>query len=546
MTPSILKCLEKIIANRISPLIKKYTTDLQGGGKQNESTVEYLFMLQTAIDKNKKHGKDTKLIITDVSKAFDQAWRIGVFGNLAKRNIKGRMLRLIWEINNDLKARIKFDEEQYSQTFEVEDSIRQGSGLSAILYAQHAAKIIEDLEEIDNGIKIGGRVFPAIGWQDDITVIISDREEEERITEILRKSAVKNRITFSEEKCKVLIIGKKHQKKDHEFYTTKLGEVEIKDTKEEKVLGHFFNEENNNIAHINKKETEIINMVAALGLTLQNGTLANAQIQALIIIYKKSILPKLIFGMAAFATTKQEDESFEKIVRQIIRNFANLPISTPKVALYNEFGILPAADQINKMKLMMWHKMNEEKSNEAIKAAVKEQVESQLPWVKQIIKVALKYDIDLTIVKQMSKNKWKNMVTKRIKECIRRQTDQQRNESEKYIATDKIVVGQPKRYMRLERKAATAIMRARSGQLDPTPRKPYWKKKWRCAFCLEKEQSTRHYVLSCKGTQRFFADNDDRKKTWQRLIELEGTEEEIITLGGKMKKIYKHICEQAE
>ena len=138
--------------------------------------------------------------------------------------------------------------------------------------------------------------------------------------------------------------------------------------------------------------------------------------------------------MAAFATTKQEDESFEKIVRQIIRNFANLPISTPKVALYNEFRILPAADQINKMKLMMWHKMNEEKSNEAIKAAVKEQVESQLPWVKQIIKVALKYDIDLTIVKQMSKNKWKNMVTKRIKECLRRQTDQQRNESEKYIA----------------------------------------------------------------------------------------------------------------
>ena len=62
-------------------------------------------------------------------------------------------------------------------------------------------------------------------------------------------------------------------------------------------------------------------------------------------------------------------------------------------------------------------------------------------------------------------------------------------------------------------------------------------------FCLEKEQSTRHYVLSCKRTQRFFA---DRKKTWQRLIELEGAEEEIITLGGKMKKIDKHICEQAE
>ena len=67
------------------------------------------------------------------------------------------MLRLTWEINNDLTAKIKFYEEQYSQIFEVEDSIRQGSGLSAILYAQHAAKIIEDLEEMDIGIKIGGK-----------------------------------------------------------------------------------------------------------------------------------------------------------------------------------------------------------------------------------------------------------------------------------------------------------------------------------------------------------------------------------------------------
>ena len=99
-------------------------------------------------------------------------------------------------------------------------------------------------------------------------------------------------------------------------------------------------------------------MIATLGLTIQNGTLLNAQIQALIIIYNKCILPKLIFGMATFATTKQ-DESLGKIVRQIIRNFGNLPISTPRVRLYNEFGILPAVDQINKMKLMMWHNMNE-------------------------------------------------------------------------------------------------------------------------------------------------------------------------------------------
>ena len=85
-----------------------------------------------------------------------------------------------------------------------------------------------------------------------------------------------------------------------------------------------------------------------------------------------------------------------------------------------------------------------------------------------------------------------------------------------------------------------------AGQLDPTPLKPYWKEKWRCAFCLEKDQSTRHYVLSCKGTQEFFVGKDDRNKTWQTLIDLKGMKEEITSLGGKMKKVYKHICKQED
>ena len=107
-----------------------------------------------------------------MQKDFDQAWRIGVFRNLVSRGITGNILSIIWEINNHLQARIKCDEERYSEEFEVEESIRQGSGLSAILYSQHAVKIIEDLQK-ENGIGTEMKV-PAIGWQDDITAIIND------------------------------------------------------------------------------------------------------------------------------------------------------------------------------------------------------------------------------------------------------------------------------------------------------------------------------------------------------------------------------------
>ena len=102
------------------------------------------------------------------------------------------------------------DEDLYSKYFEVEEAIRQGSGLSAILYAQHAGKIIEELDEEDiNDMAIGEMKVPAIGWQDDITVILNNENTEEEIIKKLEESAERNRIIFSEDKCKTLNIGKK-------------------------------------------------------------------------------------------------------------------------------------------------------------------------------------------------------------------------------------------------------------------------------------------------------------------------------------------------
>ena len=132
LTSTILKLLESIIGARIEPIIRIDCTPLQGGGKKGEAAEEYIFIMQTIIDANKQERKSSKFIITDVEKAFDQAWRIGVFHNLVKRGIKGEILDLLWRLNNNILARIKYDTQMHSEEFEVEESLRQGGGLSAI------------------------------------------------------------------------------------------------------------------------------------------------------------------------------------------------------------------------------------------------------------------------------------------------------------------------------------------------------------------------------------------------------------------------------
>ena len=137
------------------------------------------------------------MLITDVNKAFDQAWRVGVFHNLCERGVTGNILEVMWKINSDIFARIKIDEKNASEPFSVEESIRQGSGLSVICYSQDVAKCVEEIEKTKRGTKIGNIRIPAVAWQDDMTVMIGDKTEEKELTSKLIESTKENRIILS-------------------------------------------------------------------------------------------------------------------------------------------------------------------------------------------------------------------------------------------------------------------------------------------------------------------------------------------------------------
>ena len=59
---------------------------------------------------------------------------LSVFNNLIKRGVQGEILELIWNMNNNARARIKESSIQHSDEFIVEESLKQGVGLSAITW----------------------------------------------------------------------------------------------------------------------------------------------------------------------------------------------------------------------------------------------------------------------------------------------------------------------------------------------------------------------------------------------------------------------------
>ena len=153
-------------------------------------------------------------------------------------------------------------------------------------------------------------------------------------------------------------------------------------------------------------------MVASLGLTVENEIMSSAHMNTMIILYKKCVIPKLLYEMGVFAITKKEEEMKELTARKILRNFGNLPQGTPKIALLNEFGIWPIKDQVTKRKLMTWHRTN---SNRTIKEVVHAQIREELPWSLQMIQIANEMKIDIQEVKHTSKQKWKEIIKGKMK-----------------------------------------------------------------------------------------------------------------------------------
>ena len=543
LTSCIMKVVEKMIGSRIGPLIKDNSTDLQGGGKKGEAVEEYLLAIQTIIDRNKQDGKETKLLITDVAKAFDQAWRIAVFRNLSSRGIRGRILKMIWKMNNNLIARIK-GQDMISGEFEVEGSLRQGGGLSATLYGQHIAKVIEHLEDNEIGGYIGKTRVPAIGWQDDVTGITTTNRELNRMTKLIVEKADENKIYFSEDdKCKLLSINKKKYGKEEEEAVLKLGTIPLKKVVEAKVLGYTFNEEGNNTAHIDGKQQQTTAMIANMGLSIKAMNMENMFGQSMLILHERCFVPKLGSGLTGFSIKETEMMRIEAIERNILRNYLNLPQSSPKTALYIEFGVLPIKMDLYKRKMMMWNRLNGEESNDLMKDVVKEQVKNVLPWFRQIVKIGKDLDIDIIQGRKMEKEKWKSIVKKKIMIATEKELRDETEKLKKYkeIAKDEIEVGKQKRYMRLPVKKAASLFRARTNQLDPSPRKPYWSRKWRCRFCREKTQDTKHYILECKKAQQILGGKITKEEMWRVITTLEGEDNDLKEVAGSLQRLYKEI-----
>ena len=409
MSSIILKIYEKLILNRISPILESQGFSIyQAGGRPNMSTVDQLFILRTIITYQRYTNSNITMQFMDLKKAFDKMVLKNVLNDLWKANIKGKIWRNIFKINQVTRIKIKtaYGETEYTQTGEI---VKQGSVLASTLAALHTDGVNDYFSLSGLGINYGQIHIPNLIYQDDIVRIEKTEHNMNKANKIHQVYQHVNRMQFHEEKT----VYVSNQSNLH----ITLNNITLKQEEAVKYLGDYISADMRYHHTIESRKMTINGIIAELKAITTCAT-SHMEIKAAIQYHQLIIVPKLLHNSETWSNlNKTEIKEIEKIYSQAIKRLIGIPYSTPTIGLFIELGIPSIEELIEKKKLMYFYRlMNQDDTKLTAKIFKQQQSMPEKNWASEIKEIIKKYQINDENIKGMKKNAWKKEIDCKLKE----------------------------------------------------------------------------------------------------------------------------------
>ena len=204
------KLFTSILNNRLITWAEPYYIYIeeQAGFRREMGTVDNIFLLHGLITHLINQGKKLYCAFVDFKKAFDFVNRDIIWYKLIKLGIRGKMLNIIKSMYEDVKSRVKFNNE-LSEPFDSYLGVRQGECLSPFLFSMY----LNDIEEIFylngvEGIDIGCIKLFLLLYADDMTIFSETEAGLQQGLNVLETYCNRWKLTVNKDKTKVIVFRK--------------------------------------------------------------------------------------------------------------------------------------------------------------------------------------------------------------------------------------------------------------------------------------------------------------------------------------------------
>jgi hypothetical protein len=203
------KVMLKVVTKRIEAKAKKFIGRNQFGFRKGCGTREAIGVLRMLCERNIENDNDVYICFVDFEKAFDRVSWVKMMECLKKLQVDWRDRRMIKELYMNQEALIRIAGGE-SEPGIIGRGVRQGCPLSPLLFSIYAEMMMIDaMEEIDEGMRVGGELLKDIRFADDQAMVASTEEGLQRIMNGLTNTARLYEMKVNAKKTKTMLVSKR-------------------------------------------------------------------------------------------------------------------------------------------------------------------------------------------------------------------------------------------------------------------------------------------------------------------------------------------------
>jgi len=233
------KIMLRILNNRIRAKTADYIGCDQFGFRKGMGTREAIALMRTLGERSIEHNQEVYVCFVDYEKAFDRVDWIKLMKILKDLDVDWKDRRLITSLYMEQTATIR-TEYGMTEPCIIGRGVRQGCLLSPLLFNIFAqAMMNEAMEDVSEGVKVGGHIIQAVRFADDQAMVASTAEGLQSIMTTLNEIVERYKMRINRKKTKVMKIGKNLGEALH----ISINGVELEQVTQFKYLGSTLSED---------------------------------------------------------------------------------------------------------------------------------------------------------------------------------------------------------------------------------------------------------------------------------------------------------------
>ena len=492
LTIIVSKIFEKLLLLRMTPSLNKVTL-YQAGSRKNRSVADNLFLLRGCMDFSNYTKLPLYLTTYDFKQAFDSLWLEDCILSLEKTGVELYILQLVHAMNKEAKVTIKTPHGPAGPIV-VNDLVKQGGVLGPVVCSASTGEYCDE----GSGYPVGAMLVKPLAFVDDTADSNVNKKSAETAHERAVRFGERKKLTYSTDKCMVLIQNEKPTVSPPEL---KIADEVLKIVNVLKYLGDMFNNKGNNKDLIDDRIKRGIQAKTGIIAFLKENNLGVYEISVSIILYHAVFISSVLFNCQAWSNISNQDiqrlKSMQcKFLKEIVKGRKSMANSF----ILLELGILPIECEIHLRQLSFLHHVINLSEDDPVKKLFRamESLPEFPNWLQDIKNLLKKYSIDLSEeqIKLMSKYSFKKVIKNSVyllafeqlkQECRSKSKTQGLSYSEFKMQNYLQVLTPPN---------AKVVLQARSKTLDIKAQSPFLYGDTICRVCNASDENLPH-VLEC-------------------------------------------------